>query len=253
MADIISDAMWMAIRHLFSSSGVGRPLQDPRAKLNGILFILRAGCSWRLLPRSYGAKSTVHRAFMLWSTSGIFEQIHEIARICYLSKYEPSYFAIDAALGRARHGGKGLGKNPCDRGKMGIKKHLIVDLKGTPLFAKVSSASTHDVKVGYRLAQELITHKHYSQAIPILAADAGYDASKLKKMLTKSTIVPFIAINKRRSQISEKRNSKQRWVVESAHSWLNNFRSLLVRFTKYEHTFQSFLSFACSYLVFGRL
>lgn len=244
--------MWMAIRHLFSSSGAGRPLQDPRTKLNGILFVLRSGCQWRFLPREYGAKSTVHRAFMTWSEAGIFEQIHKIARSLYLTKHEPSYFAIDAALGRARHGGGGLGKNPCDRGKMGIKKHLIVDIKGVPLFATTSPASVHDVKVGYRLARDLVKYKH-SKTTPILAADAGYDATRLKRMLVKNEIVPFIAINKRRSQKSEKRNSKNRWIVESAHSWINNFRSLLVRFTKYEHTFQSFLSFACSYLVFGKL
>jgi transposase len=53
----------------------GRPRQDPRAVLNGILWILRTGAPWKDLPERYPPRSTCHRRFQEWSRSGVFDRI----------------------------------------------------------------------------------------------------------------------------------------------------------------------------------
>ena len=53
----------------------GRPPQDPRDVLNGILWILRTGAQWSELPRRYPPKSTCHRYFQQWNKSGVFVKI----------------------------------------------------------------------------------------------------------------------------------------------------------------------------------
>lgn len=53
----------------------GRPAQDPRAVLNGILWILRTGAPWKDLPQRYPPRSTCHRRFQEWSRSGVFDRI----------------------------------------------------------------------------------------------------------------------------------------------------------------------------------
>ena len=53
----------------------GRPPQEPRDVLNGILWILRTGAPWADLPERYPTKSTCHRRFQEWAESGVFAKI----------------------------------------------------------------------------------------------------------------------------------------------------------------------------------
>ena len=53
----------------------GRPPQNPRDVLNGILWILRTGAQWTDLPDRYPPKSTCHRYFQRWNKLGVFAKI----------------------------------------------------------------------------------------------------------------------------------------------------------------------------------
>jgi transposase len=53
----------------------GRPPQDSRAVLNGILWILRTGAQWADMPDRYPPQSTCHRHFQRWTESGVFAKI----------------------------------------------------------------------------------------------------------------------------------------------------------------------------------
>jgi transposase len=55
----------------------GRPPQDTRAVLNGVLWILRTGAQWRELPQKYPPYQTCHRRFQQWVRSG---QLNEALR-----------------------------------------------------------------------------------------------------------------------------------------------------------------------------
>jgi transposase len=45
---------------------MGRPPADLRAVLNGILYLVRTGCQWRLLPKDFPPWSTVHTWYRRW-------------------------------------------------------------------------------------------------------------------------------------------------------------------------------------------
>ncbi|HEY6537352.1 MAG TPA: transposase [Candidatus Nitrosocosmicus sp.] len=42
---------------------VGRPIVPYRKVIDGILYVLRTGCQWKILPKEYGSGSTCHRRF----------------------------------------------------------------------------------------------------------------------------------------------------------------------------------------------
>jgi transposase len=53
----------------------GRPANDHRTVVNGMLWILRTGAPWRDLPERYGAWETGSGRFYRWQRSGIWNQI----------------------------------------------------------------------------------------------------------------------------------------------------------------------------------
>ncbi len=53
----------------------GRPNEDHRRIINGILWRLRTGAPWRDLPKRYGPWSTVSSRFRRWRLAGIWDRI----------------------------------------------------------------------------------------------------------------------------------------------------------------------------------
>jgi len=55
---------------------IGRPVVPFRKVMDGILYVLRTGCQWKiLLPKEYGSGSTCHRRFQQWVQLDIFKKI----------------------------------------------------------------------------------------------------------------------------------------------------------------------------------
>jgi len=51
-----------------------------REVINAILYLLRTGCAWRMLPKDFPPKSTVYDYFRLWKQTGVLQQIHDTFR-----------------------------------------------------------------------------------------------------------------------------------------------------------------------------
>src|SRR5713101_2687283 len=70
----LSDAQWELIERILRpqrrTDGRGRPWQDTRAVLNGILWVLGTGAQWRELPKKYPPYQTCHRRFQQWGAGG---------------------------------------------------------------------------------------------------------------------------------------------------------------------------------------
>ena len=75
----IPNELWNKIRIILPkekpSKTIGRPIIPYRKVLDGILYILRTGCQWKMLPSEYGYGSTSHRRFQEWIKLGIFKKI----------------------------------------------------------------------------------------------------------------------------------------------------------------------------------
>jgi transposase len=67
----IPDEIWDEIRMILSpekpDNTIGRPAVSFRKVLDGILYVLRTGCQWKMLSKEYGSGSTCHRRFQQWS------------------------------------------------------------------------------------------------------------------------------------------------------------------------------------------
>ena len=79
----VSDEQWERIKKVIpprkipwkKKSRRGRKPVDDRKCLEGILWILWTGSPWVVLPKVYGAKSTVHRRLKNWAESGVLEKL----------------------------------------------------------------------------------------------------------------------------------------------------------------------------------
>jgi len=72
----ISDKQWNMIEsHLPKPAKTGRPRSDDRTILNGIIYVLIAGCRWSEMPKRYGDDSTANRRLNKWQQEGIWKNI----------------------------------------------------------------------------------------------------------------------------------------------------------------------------------
>jgi transposase len=70
----IPDDLWEEIKLILpsekSNKTIGRPVVPFRNVLDAILYVLRTGCQWKMLPKEYGSGSTCHRRFQEWVVVG---------------------------------------------------------------------------------------------------------------------------------------------------------------------------------------
>jgi len=59
-------------------NGAGRPPADLRHVVNSILYVLRGGISWRMLPNDYAAWQTAYGYFNEWSKAGVWEKVNTV-------------------------------------------------------------------------------------------------------------------------------------------------------------------------------
>jgi transposase len=72
----LTEAAWAALAaQLPKPKGRGRPWQDHRRIINGILWRLRTGAPWRDLPARYGPWQTVYDRFVRWQRDGTWERL----------------------------------------------------------------------------------------------------------------------------------------------------------------------------------
>jgi transposase len=84
-ASELTDEQWAMIEPVLpqSKSGTrrgGRPPADRRVIVNGILYWVRSGCQWRMLPREFGRWPTVHPYYRAWRRDGTLPRIHDALR-----------------------------------------------------------------------------------------------------------------------------------------------------------------------------
>ena len=75
----IPDELWDEIKIILTpekpDKTIGRPIVPFRKVLDGILYVLRTGCQWKMLLKEYGSGSTCHRRFQEWTLSKVFEKL----------------------------------------------------------------------------------------------------------------------------------------------------------------------------------
>lgn len=73
----LTDEQWEKLEPLLppQKPHTGRPSNDHRTVINGILWILKTGAPWEDLPERYGSAKTVSSRLYRWRKAGIWDRI----------------------------------------------------------------------------------------------------------------------------------------------------------------------------------
>jgi transposase len=115
---LLDDALWALIEPLLPKrrrrrgKAIGRPPVSDRAALTGILFVLRAGLPWQMLPKEMGcgSGSTCWRRLARWQRAGVWRRLHEtlLGELRRRGQLDLARAIVDSASVRALRGGKKL-------------------------------------------------------------------------------------------------------------------------------------------------
>src|SRR5664280_1536576 len=80
-ASDLTDRQWQILRHYLPPvHRRGRRRICRRRIINAILYVVRTGCQWRLLPSSFPNWSTVYGVFWQWRNEGHCQTLHDALR-----------------------------------------------------------------------------------------------------------------------------------------------------------------------------
>jgi transposase len=146
--------------------------------------------------------------------------------------------------------GKKTGPNPTDRGKEGVKRSLLTEGQGVPIGLVVAGANRNDMKlVRATLASIVVERPAPTDEQPQgMCLDKGYDFQEVRDILAEFGFTAHIRARGEEAQALKREAGfrARRWVVERAHSWMNRFRRILVRWEKKPENYAAFLHFACA-------
>lgn len=201
---------------------------DDRRVLDGIFFVLRSGCQWRMIPRDVLPWDAAYRWYQHWVTDGTWDRIHDALRDQVRTHAgrdpHPSAAVLDAQSIKSSEGGQDRG---FDMGKKttGRKRHLIVDTLGLLLVVVVTAACVQDRPGGRKILPMLAAR---FPSIALVWADGGYANTIDNTMIgwAKDKLGLLLQIVKRSDDVKGFRVLPRRWVVERTFGWLVRNRRL---------------------------
>ena len=125
---------WELLEPLLQLPDGGAPkTTNLREVINAILYRLRTGCQWRLLPHDFPPEGTVRRYFHYFKRTNQFESINDVlrkkVRVQEKRNAEPTLAIIDSQSVKAT---RTSGQRGFDAGKKinGVKRHFMLDVLG---------------------------------------------------------------------------------------------------------------------------
>ena len=115
---LVSDTLWEAIAPLLPPEPPkpkgGRPRIPDRAVLSGIIFVLKSGIPWEMLPQEMGCGSgaTCWRRLRDWQAAGVWGRLHHtlLNRLGEADQIDWSRASLDSRSVRAKKGAQRPGR-----------------------------------------------------------------------------------------------------------------------------------------------
>ena len=251
----MTDAEWHITRPLLPPrSKMGRPPADRRRIINGVRYLLRSGCAWRLLPHEYGPWSTVYDLYRRWIKNGLWTRIHDALRarlrVAEGRKPGPTAAVLDSQSVKIADQ---AGVRGYDAGKKvtGRKRHILVDVLGLLLGVYVDPADEQDRDGARTLLQRCV---FWYGKLAKIWADGGYAGvlvAWVKALQPRGKL--HLDIVKRSDDVRGFKVLPRRWVVERTFGWFVKQRRLVRDYeTKTDHS-EAMLYIAMTTLMLRRL
>ena len=233
----------------------GRPRMDDRLALNAIFYILRTGIQWKALPSCLGASSTVHDRFKFWSQQGFFFRLWQEGLLEYdeLKGIDWQWQSMDGCHIMAPRAGENTGPSYKHRGKSGVNRSLLTDGNGMPLALVVAPANRLDFQLAENTLQSFaIPRPNPKSTQQHICLDKGYDYPEIDTIITTYQYISHIRRKGIDYSLLVPKYRARRWVVERTHSWINDYRRLILRWETRSQHYLSFLYFACAVMCFHK-
>jgi putative transposase len=229
----MSDEQWTLLQLILpprpATKRRGRPPAVLRRICNALLYFVRAGCAWRLLPRDFGPWKTVYHYFWLWSRQGYWQIIHDVlrgeVRVQAGKRREPTAAILDSQTVRSADQAGERGYDAAKKTK-GIKRHILVDTLGLLLALCVTSADVPERAGARSFLDRALTGFRWLRC---LWADQGYGGEDFAHWVaahrkTGTLRLQVVPRDKNRRGFAA---LPKRWIVERTFGWFIKHRRLV--------------------------
>jgi transposase len=230
--------------------GCHKPRIGDRIIFEKLIQVLRFGCSYESIAGCTCGATTIRERRDEWIRAGVFGKLTAIARESYdrIVGLVLEELAVDGCITKAPGGGQCAGRSPVDRGKMGMKRSLLVEGKGIPLGRVLAPASRHDSPLLAATLDKLDDIGPLPGGITV-HLDAGYDSQKTRDELQARGMTGEIARKGDKAPVQ----AGQRWHVERTNAWHNSFNKLQRCHERNETVIDAFFDLADAIITVRRL
>ena len=230
--------------------GCHRPRISDRIIFEKLIQVLRFGCSYVSIADCGCGATTIRERRDEWIELGIFARLKAIARDSYdrIVGLVLEELSVDGCITKAPGGGDCAGRSPVDRGKLGMKRSLLVEGKGIPLDRVLAPANRHDSVLLARTLDTLDEIGPLPEEITV-HLDAGYDSQKTWNELDSRSMKGEIAHKGDKAPVQ----AGQRWHVERTNAWHNAFNRLQRCYERDEKVIDAFFDLADTIITLRRL
>lgn len=220
-----------------------------------ILYVLKSGCQWRMLPSDFPKMSTVYWYWGIWTEeredgSSLLEEVLKKlvkkARLKAGRSEKTSFCILDAQSVKntdsAREKGYDAGKKVS-----GIKRHIAVDTNGLPHALHVTTANISDKAGAVQLIGREKDNLSHTQAF---LCDGGYIGKPFAEAVKALTNADVQIV--KRNELHTFAVIPKRWVVERSFAWLEKCHRLWKNCERKLHTSLLMVVFAFIALLLNR-